>query len=1160
MPKQIQQVENWGDTSQALPQLNLIDIQLNSYKQFLEEGIKESLLELNPIKDFTGKVFEFEFLTSRVGLPKLTPKQAIEKGVTFEAPLWATVKLTNVQTNLSQQQEIFLGDIPMMTATGTFIINGVERVVVNQMVRSPGAYFTREIDLNSGRALHTAEIRPMRGSWLEVIVSRNDYLSIRVDRHRKISATTLVRALGYSDNESILNLFKDVDNNPDHQYIASTLLKDTTGTTEEALLDFYTKMRPGEPAVIDNARALLNQMFFDSRRYNLGLVGRYKLNKKLGIDMPIDKEHITITPEDIIGTLKYLIALQNGQGKTDDIDHLANRRLRSVGELVNQTAFKVGLLRLERSIKEKMSLAKPDDLPTPATFVNPRPIISSITEFFRRNRLSSILDQVNPLSEIDNLRRVSVMGPGGITRERASFSMRDIHTSQYSRICPVRSPEGPNIGLVTYLALYTRLNPYGFLEAPYLKVVQETSGGKKKYLITDQVDYLTADDEEDLYITHSEVDRDGQYITQQWLPARYQGKFMEVDVDKIQYIDLVPRQVLGTSATLIPFVSQDEGTRALMGTHHLTQALPLLKPKAPIVGTGMERTIAESMGWVVRARHSGVVVSTDAEHVSIKLSPADAKTASNEISPYDFGFIEVEKDIETYYLRKYTRTSQSTSYNQKPLVSVGDKITKDDLIIDGPASENGVLALGQNLLIAYASFEGLGYEDAVVVSERCVRQDLLSSISINEYVCELMDTKLGAEELTRDIPNVSETDLRNLSLEGIIAIGSYVGPNDILVGKIAPKGETELTAEERLLRAIFGEKAREVRDTSLRMPHGEQGTVISVQTLDREEGDELDAGVIKQIKVRVAQLRKITVGDKVAGRHGNKGVISKIVSEADMPYLPDGRRVDIIISPLSVLARMNLGQLLEAEVAWAAEKLGIKLELPVFESVPESKIEALMTKAGLPTSGRIQLFDGRTGQAFEQETAVGVAYIIKLNHMVEDKTHARSIGPYSLVTQQPLGGKAQMGGQRLGEMEVWALEAHKASYNLQEMITIKSDDVVGRSKAFEAIVKGEPIVMSTVPESFKVLVKELNSLALSIIPTGSVVTREEKIEPIKEDIAIELAETANINELHQADAMSIDDEVSLDELGADEEEKVDKDEITEEAAEAGGFDNTDINN
>ncbi len=789
-----------------------------------------------------------------------------------------------------------------------------------------------------------------------------------------------------------------------------------------------------------------------------------------------------------------------------------------------------------------MSLAKPDELPTPAAFVNPRPIISAITEFFRRNRLSSILDQVNPLSEIDNLRRISVMGPGGITRERASFSMRDIHSSQYSRICPVRSPEGPNIGLVTYLALYARINAYGFLEAPYLPVSKIVKDGKTTFKIASEAVYLAADDEEDAYITHASIDREGDVITQKWVPVRYAGKFIEADIDKVQYIDVIPRQVVGTSAALIPFVQQDEGTRALMGTHHLTQALPLVKPSAPIVGTGMEAITAAGMGWVVSSDFDGEVVSVDGDHISIQISDKEAASAASQISPYDYGFVDVKKDIVTYNLRKYHNSSQDTCYNQHPLVDVGDKIKKGDVIINGPASENGELALGQNLLIAYAAFEGLGYEDAIVVSDRVVREDLLSSVHIHEHTCDVMDTKLGAEELTRDIPNVAETDLRNLGEDGVIAIGSTVGPNDILVGKIAPKGETELTAEERLLRAIFGEKAREVRDTSLRMPHGDQGTVVSVHILSREAGDELDAGVIQQIKIKVAQLRKITVGDKVAGRHGNKGVISKIVSDADMPHMADGRPIDVIISPLSVLARMNLGQLLEAQLALAGEKLGKRYSVPVFENVSETKLNEALVEAGLPINGKAQLYDGRTGEPFGQETAVGVSYILKLNHMVEDKTHARSIGPYSLVTQQPLGGKAQMGGQRLGEMEVWALEAHKAAYSLQEMLTLKSDDVVGRSKAFEAIVKGETIPMSSIPESFKVLVKELNSLCLAVIPTGQVVAHVEETLPVKPDIAAEIAEATSMSDELKASTF----EEETDESGEDLVDQID-----EEAAEAG---------
>ncbi len=888
--------------------------------------------------------------------------------------------------------------------------------------------------------------------------------------------------MGIESEEEIQSLFKDVDTDKEHQYIFTTLAKDPNQTKEAALLDIYDKIRPGEPAVLENAKNLLFQSLFDPRRYDLADVGRYKLNKKLGLSLPNTPANHVLQKQDIIATIRYLINLQNGIGEVDDIDHLANRRLRRVGELVGSTAFRIGLLRLERSIREKMSLAKPEDNITPAQLINARPIIAVISEFFRRNRLSTILDQTNPLSEVDNLRRLSVMGTGGITRERASFSMRDINHSQYSRICPVRSPEGQNIGLVTYLSLYTRVNQYGFLEAPYRQVVPVKKNGQTLMKVTDKVVYLQADDEEQYYITHAGINIKNNFIQDKWVPARHHGSFVEVPVEKIQYIDVVPRQVIGTSASLIPFIAHDEANRALMGTHMQCQAVPLIKPESPIVGTGMESTIATAMGHTVTALHAGQVTYVDANRIVVALNKSEQTKASRYHAQNPHEYITYRNGQEVYSLVKFYRTAQSTCYNQKPVVKVGDRVKPGDLLIDGPATQDGELALGRNLVIAYASFEGLGYEDAIIISDRLVKEDLLTSIHINEYEAQVMDTKLGPEELTRDIPNVSERDLRNLGEDGIVVIGAEVGPNDILVGKIAPKGETELTAEERLLRAIFGEKAREVRDTSLKVPHGEYGTVIDVQVLDRQDGDELDPGVLKTVKIKVAKIRKITVGDKLAGRHGNKGVISKIVPVADMPYLEDGTPVDIIISPLSVLARMNLGQLLEAHLGWAASKLGYKVALPVFESVSEDKITAELKKAHLPTSGKTILYDGRTGQPFDQPTTVGIAYILKLIHMVEDKVHARSTGPYSLVTQQPLGGKAQMGGQRLGEMEVWALEAHRAAHTLQEMLTLKSDDIVGRAKAFEAIVKGNPIPEATVPESFKVLLKELNALGLDVQP------------------------------------------------------------------------------
>jgi DNA-directed RNA polymerase subunit beta len=1072
----------WKPTPKNLPQLNLLGVQKQSYQWFLDQGVKEALQSISPIDDFTGKNWQLEFGEHFTGESKYTPREALGKGLTYEVPLRVKAKLTNLQTGETTKQEVFMGDIPQMTDVGTFIINGIERAVVNQLVRSPGVFFSGIVDLSTGRNLYQAELRPLRGSWLEVNVSRYNTISVKIDRHRKLAATTLLRAIQPFDDEELIKLFSDVDTDQKRPYILSTLEKDPAKTHEEALIEIYQKMRPGEPAILENAKELLHRMFFDPRRYDLGDVGRYKLNRRLGLE--IDIAIRVLTAQDIIATIKYLIGLQNGQGKVDDIDSLSNRRVRRIGELVATTAFRLGLLRLERSIREKMSLAKADVEITPSILVNPRPVIAAISDFFRRNRLSTILDQTNPLSELDNLRRLSVMGPGGVTRERASFSMRDINASQYGRICPVRSPEGPNIGLVTYLALYARVNQYGFLETPYRKVVKGTRGGKTKMRVSDQIVYLASDEEENHYITHAEITIDDKgYVLDNWVPARYQTEFIEVSANQIEYIDVIPRQVVGTSASLIPFIAHDEANRALMGTHMQCQAVPLVKPDSPIVGTGMETIVASAMNRIVTALIPGKVIYVDAQKVIIKTKSKEVKKLKSLKTGLPENISISGSDIH-YQVTKFSRTTQSTCYSQRPLVEVGDQVKLGQAIIDGPACDNGELALGQNLTIAYMSYEGLGYEDAVIISDRLVKQDILTSITINEYDSKVMDTKLGPEELTRDIPNVGETELANLGEDGIVVIGSQVEPNDILVGKIAPKGETELTAEERLLRAIFGEKAREVRDTSLRVPHGEGGTVIDVKIFDRDQGDELDPGVIKKVIVQVAQMRKIVVGDKLAGRHGNKGVISKIVSVADMPYFGDGTPVDIIISPLSVLARMNLGQLLEAQLGWAAQKLGYKVALPVFEPVKEDLIGKELKKAGLPINGKYRLFDGRTGELFEEETAVGVAYILKLIHMVEDKTHARSTGPYSLVTQQPLGGKAQMGGQRLGEMEVWALEAHRAAYTLQEMLTIKSDDVIGRAKAFEAIVKSLDIPEATVPESFRVLVKELNSLCLNVIPSG----------------------------------------------------------------------------
>lgn len=1072
----------WGKTYPSLPNLDFLSVQRESYKQFVDEGIGQLIAEISPISDFTGKNWELTLGKYTFGKPKYTASQAALKGVTYDVPMRIEARLLNKQTGEVTQQEVFFGELPMMTKSGTFIINGIERAVVNQLVRSAGVYFLGEVDPITGRMLYFAEIRPtFRGSWLEFNISRNGIVSVRIDRRRKFPITTFLRAIGIGSDEEIRKLFAGVDTGSE-SFIETTLKKDVTHGSAEAATEIYKKMRPGEPVIVETAIDYINDLFFNIRRYNLGKVGRYKINKRLNLPIPNEMENWVLKREDIIETVKYLILLQNGNPETftDDIDHLANRRVRRVGELVGNVAFRSGLLRLERAVKERMSLLDPKSKVMPNQVVNARPLISATNEFFRTSQLSAILDQTNPLSEVDTLRKLSVMGVGGISRERASFSIRDINSSQYSRICPVRSPEGPNIGLVTFMSLYTRVDEYGFLLAPYRKLSKDKNGTK----MTSEIIYLAADDERDQKITHAEVEIDAHgYLIGKRVPVRFRGEFVEAGASEVDLIDVVPRQVVGTAAALIPFLQHDDGIRALMGSNMQSQAVPLVKPQAPYVGTGVEADVATSMGWVVLARHAGEVTYVDGNKVVIKIKDEKGNIKDEGTDEN----IKINGGLETYTLVKFKRTDPNgTCYSQKPLVAVGDVVSERQVIIDGPASENGELALGANMTIAYMHFEGYGYEDAIIVSDRLVREDLLTSIHVEEYECEVVDTKLGPEELTRDIPNVGELDLANLDENGIVVIGADVGPNDILVGKIAPKGETELSAEERLLRAIFGEKAREVRDTSLRMPHGEKGTVIGINILDKEKGDELSPGTTKLIKVKVAQIRKVSVGDKVAGRHGNKGVISRIVSQADMPHLLDGRSIDIIISPLSVLGRMNLGQILEAHLGWAMSHQGKKVTVPVFEKISEEWLIKALVDAGLPANGKTTVIDGRTGEKLDQQVMVGTTYILKLMHMVEDKTHARSTGPYSLVTQQPLGGKAQMGGQRLGEMEVWALEAHRAAYTLQEMLTIKSDDVVGRAKAFEAIVKGVDIPQSTIPESFKVLVKELQSLALSVTPSGAV--------------------------------------------------------------------------
>lgn len=1114
----------FGRASYDYPLPDLTQSQRDSYNWLLSSGIKEMLDEITPIEDFTGKSLELHFLEHALGEPKYSPEMAIIKGATYSAPIRVKARLINKETGETLEQEVFLGDLPLMTKSGTFIINGVERVVVSQLTRSPGIFYTANLEPTSGRNLFQSELRPTRGSWLEFETTKNDVLTVRIDRKRRIPATTFLRTIGLSNNDAIIDAFKDVDTHEDHHYIQSTLEKDTTFTPDEAYLEIYSKMRPGDPAILDNAKTLMENLFFNPKRYSLGKVGRYKLNKRLEIDVPNDSDNWILTASDIIAAVKMLIRLNNGEGDGDDIDHLANRRVRAVGELVQNT-LRVGLLQMERVIRERMSISADISLVTPVSLVNARPVVARLNEFFGGSQLSQFMDQINSLSELEHLRRLSVMGPGGLTRERASFSVHDINNSQYGRIDPIKSPEGPNIGLITHLALSARVNEFGFLETPYRKVVKDKDNRPK---VTGEIDWLMADDEEKYYITHSSVSIDAQgYILDKRLPLRYKSGFTSGPASLLNYIDVTSWQMVGASASLIPFLAHDDANRALMGANMQGQAVPLIKPTSPIVGTGMEGAVAYNIGRIIVSEVDGEVVHADGDKIVVK-----------------------GKDGKEYehLVNKFVKSNQNTAYTQRTLVSRGQKVKKDDVLADGPVTDNGELALGQNLTVAYMSWEGYGYEDAIVISERLVREDLLTSIHIEEYECSVNETKLGPEETTRDIPNVGEEALANLDESGIVYVGAEVGPNDILVGKITPKGETEVTAEERLLRAIFGEKAREVRDTSLRLPHGERGTVIDVQTLSRDAGDELEPGVQRLIKVKVAKTSKVTVGDKLAGRHGNKGVISRIVPSADMPYLQDGTPVDIIISPLSVISRMNLGQLLEAHLGFAAKKAGFRAAIPAFGGFKETEMVNELQNAGLPVNGKSVLFDGRTGEAYDQPIVVGVGYIMKLVHMVDEKVHARSTGPYSLVTQQPLGGKAQMGGQRLGEMEVWALEAYGAAHTLQEMLTIKSDDVVGRAKAFEAIVKGTDIPESTVPESFKVLVKELNGLSLNVELLGAEIEEKEETEKELQEETKALAEGAELAEAAGSEIESdaeVTSESPSEETAISDEETVEAEEVDE---------------
>ena len=1060
---------SWGKKYPNIPKLDLLAVQKESWEKFLKTNLEETVRAISPISDYTGNNWLLELGELYYDKITITPETAKLKGLNYTIPVYSKVKLTNKRTGLVREEDVFLLNLPTMTPQATFLINGIERGVINQLVRSPGVYFTGETDPATGKTLCNAEIRPVRGSWLEFFVGKKEVIFARIDRKKKVPATIILRAAcGYTDKQMVTE-FGD--------YINSTLSADPTKTEDEAILEFYRKLRPGEPVVLENAQKFFNDRFFDLHTYELGQVGRYKINKKFGFKFSDDdKENWVIRKEDLVATIKQLIKLQKGESKHfDDIDSLANRRLRRCGEIVAQVALRPAMARFERMVKERMSLISTKEKPTPSQMINPQPLISSLNTFFRSNQLSAILDQTNPLAEIDLLRRVTVVGVGGLTRERAAFSIRDVHSSQYGRICTVRSPEGPNIGLVTYLALYAQVDKYGFILAPFRKVVK--SG--KNFLVSDDIIFMDAEDEYDHHITHLGIRIDDNVIKQNWVPVRHQGEFAEGPIENVEFIDMVPNEIVGASASLIPFVDHDDATRALMGSHMQTQAVPLIQPEAPIVGTGMESSIASAMNRCILSKTAGTITYADSTKVIV--------------------------DDQVYEVTKFERTSPyGTCYNQRVVVNVGDKVKVGDLLIDGPATDGGELSIGRNLLVAYASIDGLGYEDSFLISDRLVKQDVLTNIQIYEYVAQVVETKLGTEELTKDIPNVSEAELAKLTDDGIVMIGATVSPNDILVGKVEPRGEKELTAEERLLRAIFGEKAREVKDTSLRVPNGEGGVVIKVETLEKDEGDELDPGVNKIVKVYVAQIRRIQEGDKIAGRHGNKGVICRIMPEYDMPHLADGTPVDMVMSPLSVIARMNLGQILEVTLAAAGYKLDKKYAVPVFEKYSEDQIGQELIHAGLTSTGKTKLYDGRTGDAYDQDIVVGVGYILKLVHMVDDKVHARSTGPYSLVTQQPLGGKARMGGQRLGEMEVWALEAHQAAHTLQEMLTIKSDDIEGRTHAFQAIIKGQPIPEPAIPESFKVLTKELAGLAIDISPHGVKPAEVEIEETQVDDLSTEV--------------------------------------------------------
>src|SRR5688500_10236308 len=1106
---------------------NLIELQLDSFSWFIEKGLRELFDEISPIKDFTGKVMELQFLDYEFGAPKYSEEECRTKDLTFSKPLYVNVELLIKETGEIQRQRVYMGDYPWMTDQGTFVINGAERVVVSQLVRSPGVYYSEVEDPASGRMLFSAKVIPNRGAWLEFETNNKDQLWVKVDRKRKIAATTLLRAVGYEQNDEIAALFSSIDADADHPYIASTLDKDLTKTQAEALIEVYKKLRPGDPPTGENARQLVESLFFNFRRYDLGRVGRYKFDKKLDgvasrMGLELEREQRTITKEDIAAIVGHLIEGNRGLHPKDDIDHLGNRRIRANGELI-QNAFRIGLLRMERVVRERMTIQEIDKA-TPNALINIRPVVAAMKEFFGGSQLSQFMDQTNPLAELTSKRRLSALGPGGLSRERAGFDVRDVHHSHYGRICPIETPEGPNIGLIGSLATYGRINSYGFIETPYRRVKRTVAwddanlgdyeagtdliakgGGvivkkgdslangaaaelKKQKLnafpirpvVTDQIEYLPADEEEEHVVAQANARLDGdRHFVDERVPWRFRAMFPGARPDQIEYMDVSPKQVVSVATALIPFLEHDDANRALMGSNMQRQAVPLLEPEAPIVGTGMEARAALDSGQVLVAKRAGTVLSVTAERIQVE--PQERSV----------------KEPDEYRLDKFVRSNQGTCINQRPIVEVGQAVDAGQPIADSSSTDNGELALGRNILVAFMSWEGGNYEDAIVISDRLVRDDLFTSIHIEKHEIESRDTKLGPEEITRDIPNADEEPLKDLDEEGIAYIGAEVRPGDILVGKITPKGETELTAEERLLRAIFGEKAREVKDSSLRLPHGERGKVVEIREFRRELNDDLQPGVNRLVRVSVAQKRKISVGDKMAGRHGNKGVIAKIMPAEDMPFLPDGTPIDIILNPIGVPSRMNIGQILETHLGWALHKKGLKAATAVFDGATEGEIQTELREAGLPESGKIELRDGRTGEAFDRHITVGYIYMLKLHHLVEDKIHARSTGPYSLITQQPLGGKAQFGGQRFGEMEVWALEAYGAANILQELLTVKSDDVLGRVQTYEAIVKGEEIQPPRVPESFKVLIKELRSLGLN----AEILDQNEEEIPLAEDDA-----------------------------------------------------------